>query len=354
MEHREKVHPPGGGKPLLSGPLGPRPARSASPEATVRRSGRIFAIGGGKGGVGKTFLACNLGAMMARLGKRVILVDADLGGANLHTYLGLDIPERTLNDVLARRVDRIEDVVLSTSYPNLKLISGAQSVLGAANPRYEYKARLARRLRELDADVIILDLGAGTSFNTLDTFLLSDEGVFVVVPEPTSLENAYAFIKASFFRRLRRATNDARIKTLVDRVADGRVERSIRTPADLLSAIDVMDPRAGSRLREEVNRFKPHVVMNQVRTVEDIQIGFAMRKVCRRYFGIDLDYLGYVNYDNAVWKSVRRRCLLLTEYPLSEPVEFLGRMARKLLDTQKDSEPSEPFQPRPDNLQGAG
>ena len=86
-----------------------------------------------------------------------------------------------------------------------------------------------------------------------------------------------------------------------------------------------MDPRAGSRLREEVNRFKPHVVMHQVRTVEDIQIGFAMRKVCRRYFGIDVDYLGYVNYDNAVWKSVRRRCLLLTEYPLSEPVEFLGR-----------------------------
>lgn len=292
--------------------------------------------------------------MMARLGNRVVLVDADLGGANLHTYLGLDIPERTLNDVLARRVDRIEDVVLSTSYPNLKLISGAQSVLGAANPRYDYKARLARQLRELDADVIILDLGAGTSFNTLDTFLLSDEGVFVVVPEPTSLENAYAFIKASFFRRLRRATSDARIKALVDRVADGRVERSIRTPADLLSAIDVMDPRAGSQLREEVNRFRPHVVMNQVRTVEDIQIGFAMRKVCRRYFGIDVDYLGYVNYDNAVWKSVRRRCLLLTEYPLSEPVEFLGRMARKLLDTRKDPQPAEQIRMRPDNLQGAG
>ncbi|MFQ5457370.1 MAG: AAA family ATPase, partial [Myxococcota bacterium] len=330
MEPREKVHPFGRDKSLPKGLLGARPRGSASPEAVADRPARIFAIGGGKGGVGKTFLSCNLGAMMARLGQRVVLVDADLGGANLHTYLGLDIPERTLNDVLARRVDRIEDVVLQTSYPNLKLISGAHSILGAANPRYEYKARLARRLRELDADVIILDLGAGTSFNTLDTFLLSDEGVFVVVPEPTSLENAYAFIKASFFRRLRRASTDARIKALVDRVADGRVERSIRTPADLLGAIEVMDPRAGRRLREEVNRFKPHVVMNQVRTVEDIQIGFAIRKVCRRYFGLDVDYLGYVNYDNAVWKSVRRRCMLLTEYPLSEPVEFLGRMAKKL------------------------
>ena len=354
MEPREKVHPFGGGSSVSSGLFRAGRVESASPAAEPQRTTRIFAVGGGKGGVGKTFLSCNLGAMMARQGKRVVLVDADLGGANLHTYLGLDFPERTLNDVLARRVDRIEDVVLSTSYPNLKLISGAHSVLGAANPRYEYKARLARKLRDLDADVVILDLGSGTSFNTLDTFLLSDEGVFVVVPEPTSLENAYAFIKASFFRRVRRASNDARIKALVDRVADGRMERSIRTPAELLGAIEVMDPRAGGRLREEVNRFRPHVVMNQVRTVEDIQIGFAIRKVCRKYFGLDVDYLGYVNYDNAVWKSVRRRSLLLTEYPLSEPVEFLGRMAKKLLEQDTSSRPAVPVRMRPGNLQGAG
>ncbi len=339
MEPTEKLQTYAGPSPLQNGLFAPPVVKSASTAAAPERRTRILAVGGGKGGVGKTFLACNLGAMMARLGKRVILVDADLGGANLHTYLGLDFPDRTLNDVLTRRLDRVEDAVISTSYPNLKLISGAQSVLGAANPRHDYKARLARKLRDLDADVVILDLGSGTSFNTLDTFLLSDEGIFVVVPEPTSLENAYAFIKASFFRRLRRAATDARIKTLVDRVADGRVERSIRTPADLLSAIDGMDPRAGARLREEVNRFRPHVVMNQVRTVEDIQMGFAIRKVCRRYFGLDVDYLGYVNYDNAVWKAIRKRCLLVTEYPLSEPVEFLARMAKKLLE-QEDAVPA--------------
>ena len=90
-------------------------------------------------------------------------------------------------------------------------------------------------------------------------------------------------------------------------------------------------------------------MMNQVRTVEDIQMGFAIRKVCRRYFGLDVDYLGYVNYDNAVWKSVRRRCMLLTEYPLSEPVEFLGRMAKKLLE--QETEPP-PVPLRPGTLQG--
>ena len=298
-----------------------------------RPGARILAVGGGKGGVGKSFIASNLAAVMAKLGQRVVLVDADLGGANVHTYLGMEFPGRTLNDLLTRRVDGIEDVIVPTPLANLRLISGAQSVLGAANPKHEHKARLARALREIDADVVVLDLGSGTSFNTLDFFLTSDEGIFVVVPEPTSLENAYAFIKASFFRRLRRATADARIRTLVDRVADGRAEQTIRTPAELLAAIETMDPRSGARLREEVGRFRLQVVMNQVRTSEDIQLGFAIRKVCRSYFDLDVDYLGYVNYDNAVWKSIKRRSLLLVEYPLSEPAEFIGRMARKLLQT---------------------
>jgi flagellar biosynthesis protein FlhG len=320
-----------------------------------RRAGgaRILAVGGGKGGVGKSFVACNIGAEMARLGRRVVLVDADLGGANLHTYLGLEFPGRTLNDLLTHRVDHIHDVIVPTPFPNLQLISGAQNVLGAANPRYDHKARIARAIRELDADVVILDLGSGTSYNTLDFFLVSDEGIFIVVPEPTSLENAYAFIKASFFRKLRRAATDARIKTLVDRVADGRAEQSIRTPADLLAAIDLMDPRTGARLRDDVRAFRLRVVMNQVRSVEDIQLGFAIRKVCRRYFGVDVDYLGYVNYDNAVWKSIKRRNLLLVEYPLSEPAEFIGRMARKLLQPDGAASQAEaPF--APGGLRGSG
>lgn len=332
-----KLHTYGGVAPVHGDLFGSRPAGYS--EITARPLGaRILAVGGGKGGVGKSFFACNLAAEFARTGRRVILVDADLGGANLHTYLGLEFPDRTLKDLITRRVDVVEDVIVPTGIQNLRLISGAQSVLGAANPKHEHKARLVRTLRDLEADVVVIDLGAGASFNTLDLFLVAEEGIFVVIPEPTSLENAYAFIKASFFRRLRRATADARVKTLVDRVADGRSEQSIRTPADLLSAIDGMDPRAGARIREEMHRFRLRVVMNQVRTAEDIQVGFAIRKVCRRYFDLDVDYLGYVNYDNAVWKSIKRRSLLLTEFPLSEPAVFIGRMARKLLE--KDPAPT--------------
>jgi len=331
-----KLHTYGGGTPLHEDAFGTRRSAFSEIPAPIARA-RILAVGGGKGGVGKSFFACNLAAEIARTGRRVVLVDADLGGANLHTYLGLEFPERTLKDLITRRVDVVEDVLVPTGLPNLRLISGAQSVLGAANPKHEHKARLVRTLRDLEADTVIIDLGSGTSFNTLDLFLVADEGIFVVIPEPTSLENAYAFIKASFFRRLRRATADARVKTLVDRVAEGRVGHSIRTPADLLSAIEGMDPRAGARVREEMGAFRLRVVMNQVRTAEDIQVGFAIRKVCRRYFDLDVDYLGYVNYDNAVWKSIKRRSLLLTEFPLSEPAEFISRMARKLL--QNDPAP---------------
>ncbi len=328
-----KLHTYGGGTPLHEEAFGTRRSAFSEIPAAIGPA-RILAVGGGKGGVGKSFFACNLAAEIARTGRRVVLVDADLGGANLHTYLGMEFPERTLKDLITRRVDVVEDVLVPTGLPNLRLISGAQSVLGAANPKHEHKARLIRTLRDLEADTVIIDLGSGTAFNTLDLFLVADEGIFVVIPEPTSLENAYAFIKASFFRRLRRATADARVKTLVDRVAEGRAEHSIRTPANLLSAIDGMDPRAGARVREEMRSFRLRVVMNQVRTAEDIQVGFAIRKVCRRYFDLDVDYLGYVNYDNAVWKSIKRRSLLLTEFPLSEPAVFISRMARKLLQQE--------------------
>ncbi|HEY1101659.1 MAG TPA: P-loop NTPase, partial [Myxococcota bacterium] len=165
------------------------------------RSGRIVAVGGGKGGVGKTLVATNLALALARQQRRVLLVDADLGGANAHTVLGIAPPLVTLSDVISRKA-AIDDVAVGTPYPNLRFISGALDDIGAANPQHAQKMRLLRQLSHADTDVVVLDLGAGTSFNTLDFFLIAHLGVLVVLPEPTSIENAYRFLKAAFFRRL--------------------------------------------------------------------------------------------------------------------------------------------------------
>jgi len=123
---------------------------------------KIWAVGGGKGGVGKSLIAANLGIMLARQADKVILVDLDLGGANLHTCLGVELPKYTISDFIGRHVDSIEQLIVPTTIKNLGLISGAQDLLDIANLKYAQKQRFLSKLSDLDADYVILDLGAGT------------------------------------------------------------------------------------------------------------------------------------------------------------------------------------------------
>jgi len=184
----------------------------------------IWAVGGGKGGTGKTFLAANLGLCLSKLGKRVLLVDADLGCANLHTALGMSPPSATLSDFLKGKGRSITDILIETGIPNLSLISGAQDFLEIANPRYSEKLRLIRQIQELDFEYIILDLGAGTSFTILDFFLISDHGILTVLPEPTSIENVYRFIKSAFYRRFKKVVKDPQIKEIITLAMDQKNE----------------------------------------------------------------------------------------------------------------------------------
>ena len=167
----------------------------------LQKARQIWALGGGKGGIGKSLVVSGMGIHIAQLGKKVILADTDLGGANLHTCLGLPLPKVTLADFIKRRVENLKDVVSETGFANLGLISGAQDFLEAANPKYSQKIRLLRKIQSLDIDYIILDLGSGTAYNILDFFLISDNGILVMVPEPTTMENTYRFIKSAYYLR---------------------------------------------------------------------------------------------------------------------------------------------------------
>jgi flagellar biosynthesis protein FlhG len=276
------------------------------------RSRRVISIGGGKGGIGKSLISANLGIELARRGKKVVLVDADLGGANLHTTLGVDVPRRTLSDFIERKVEHIDDVITPTSVENLGLVSGAMDHLDVANPRHAQKMRLLRHVQQMDVDYAILDLGAGTHSNTLDFFLVSDHGVLVLVPEPTAVENAYRFVKAAFWRRMRNVAQVFGYDELLRAVMGSA---SFKSPVELVQSIAQRDAEAGRNLARQLAAFRPRLIVNQARTAQDADVGQAVVAAWRKYFGLEMDYLGFIHYDDEMWRAVRARRPLLVERP---------------------------------------
>lgn len=297
---------------------------------------QIWAVGGGKGGVGKSLLTANFAITLARAGGRVVLVDLDLGGANLHTCLGIDASTKTLTDLFSPNVKNLQELVVPTSIPNLSLISGAQDSLNVANLPHAQKQKLLNKLRQLPADYVLLDLGAGTSYNTLDFFLAADVGILVVLPEPTSIENAYRFIKSAFYRKLKGIEHLYDARELVDATMDRKNELGIRTPADLIRALEEQYPEVGSKVRSAMNRFEIKLVVNQSRTETDSEIGYGVRNVCRKYFGFNLDYLGHLEYDSAVWQSVRRKRPLALEFPSSPLIPAMQKMVGQIVAEQAE------------------
>ncbi len=298
----------------------------------------MIPVGGGKGGVGKTFLVANLAAALAREGYRVVAVDGDREGANLHTCLGVAKPRCSLADFVAQREDDLRKLVLDTPIPRVQLIAATHGNLATPQPGHSRRLRLLRALRELPTDFVLVDLGAGTSPAVMDYFMIGEGGLVVIAPEPTSVENAYAFVRAAFYRRLRLAMVSHEVRRLVTLAMDQRNELGIRTPLDLLREIRASDAKEGARFVETVRAFRPRIVINDARTADDIRLGFSVQSICRKYFGIDSEYLGYVNHDDAVRRSVRARSPVVEQQPRSDAAVYIARIAAKLAAPQPSVE----------------
>jgi flagellar biosynthesis protein FlhG len=249
----------------------------------------------------------------------------------LHTCLGVDLPRTTLSDYINRKTTRIEDVLIPTGQPNLSLISGALDSLDAANPKYTQKLKLLRNIHALDAQYVILDLGAGTAFNVLDFFLVADHGILVLVPEPTSIENGYRFLKAAFFRRLQNVQAVHGLERVVDAAMKARGGGSIRTPFEVVAAVKGSDPEAGATLEGPMQLFRPRLVVNQCRSPADREVGDAVVAAWKKYFGLRMDFLSAISYDDEVWRAVRKRRPVLLECPKSEAARGFVTLADSLI-----------------------
>jgi flagellar biosynthesis protein FlhG len=187
-------------------------------------------------------------------------------------------------------------------------------------------------VRDLDVDYLICDLPPGSGLLALDFFLVAQVGLLVVMPEPTSVENTFRFIKSAFLRRLKEVRGLDPMQT----ARDGMNEGGIPSPLDVWNAAKARDPAIAERVLAEINKFRPRLVVNQSRTRADLDLGMQIRSAGRRRLGLQIDYLGHLEADDSVWLAVRRRRPLVVEYPESKVAKNVERIARKLLGTEHD------------------
>ena len=303
-------------------------------EIALDKKARLWAVGGGKGGVGKSLISANFALTLARRGRSVVAIDLDLGGSNLHTCLGIDPPKAGVGDWAMGRVQDVSEIMNQVA-PGLKIISGSADPVQITELMENRRKDLAQMISKIEADDVIIDLGAGTHDFTIEFFNLADEGILSILPEPTSVENAYRFIKAVFYNRLKQADVSSGIKEVIDAAMDQKNILGIRTPNDLFAIVERLDPQAATALRNAVKTLQPNIVINQVRSQVDIDVGRAICSVCRRYFGMELKYAGYIDYDNSVWKAVRNKKAVIQEYPYSVLANRIEHLTKALLGEEK-------------------
>ncbi|RJQ48805.1 MAG: MinD/ParA family protein [Nitrospiraceae bacterium] len=266
---------------------------------------KFWAVGGGKGGVGKSIVALMTGVSLARLGNKVILLDADLGGSNLHTLVGIQYPQYTLADFISKKVGSLEEVIMSTPVDNLKIICGADDILGMANPKYAQKNRLLNNMKKLNADFIILDLGAGTSFTTVDFFLYAPNKIVVLTPQITSIQNAYGFIKASLFRHLNDVFGkDEQAIELIKRACAPAEGETIDSIGKLFDAFLTLGGEHQDKLLNCINELKIKMIINMVRNVRERNVGRIVQSVAKNYLGLEIEDMGIVQFDNVLNASI--------------------------------------------------
>jgi len=253
---------------------------SSKSEPSSSHKSRIIAVSSGKGGVGKTNIAINLALAYQRLGKKVIVLDADLGLANVNVVLGV-IPRYNLYHLI-RQQKRMKDIILDTAY-GIQIVAGASGFSKIANLSEDERKVFIEELEELSsADVVIIDTSAGVSQNVLTFIAAADDVIIVTTPEPTAITDAYGIVKI--------------ISTEIDNLELG--------------------------LKLVVNRVKS--------VTEGRKVAERVINIAGQFLNIKLDYLGFVYEDPLVQNAViRQRPFLILDSKAKASI-CIDHMVRRL------------------------
>jgi len=293
----------------------------------------IWPIGGSKGGSGKSFLTGSLGILLAMHGKKTLLIDADFGAANLHTIMGISDPERGLSDFINHNVKTLGEVVIKTSVPNLFMISGARNNLDMANIIYMQKLKILRAISKLPYEYILLDLGAGTSFNTIDFFMMSNSGIFVTTPEPTSIENVYRLTRSVYVRKIRHMLSVHDFRSIIEKATAKNKSGTIDYLEDLIDIVKEHDPEKGKLIEKNLSELKFKLVINQMRQQDNPNLGVLMCKIIEKHVGIKMHFLGNVGFDDRVHDAVCKKTAFVYKYPYTQTTTDLREICNNVLLT---------------------
>lgn len=313
-----------------------------APKPEPAKTARIIAVAGAKGGVGKSVLASSVAIALSAAGRRVVAIDLDLGAANLHLMTGIKRPVRTLDDFFASRATSLAECAVPTAFPGLRLVAGDGARLGAANPAHQTKMRLIRHLRDLDADVIVCDLGAGTGYNTLDFWLMAGERFVVTTTEPPAILDAYAMIKTSLYRYLL-----MRLKTQPDRpecfdeieaYLHGRSEPAVAALSlrGFLAKLRERDGVIAGKMRTWVESFAIELVLNQSHGEADLALLGRLTDLAAGNLGLTPPAVTRLPREATLPNSIARLVPFVASRPESPYAWAIADLAARITGQNRD------------------
>jgi flagellar biosynthesis protein FlhG len=298
---------------------------------------RIIPVASGKGGVGKSLVAANLGVALAQAGQRVVVADLDLGASNLHLVLGHTAPQLGIGSFLNNNVKyKLTDVIVETDIRGLRFIPGDTEIPGTANLKTTQLKALVTQLLALneDTDVLILDLGAGTHQSILNFFLLSGQGIVVSAPTVTAVLNAYVFLKNAVFRLMNASFNKTSKvgKYLETLRSEGAGTRKLHIPK-ILPEIKKIDPAAYEKFKKRLDSLHPRLIMNMVSEPKEADVAMKIKRSCEEYLDLKIEHLGIIYRDMVQDTALASKMPITIYKPKSILSQAIYRIADKILES---------------------
>lgn len=295
---------------------------------------QILPIASGKGGVGKSLLSANLAIALGQAGKKVVLADLDLGASNLHLAIGHNVKSNSIGTYLTEKSD-FKSIIEPTEYENVSFIAGDSQIPGLTTLKAAQKAKLLRDFHSIDADYLILDLGAGTHQIILDFFLQSPQGILVTAPTVTATLDGYLFLKNCVFRLMyttfKRGTPG---HEFLDKVRKNSAQMKSLYIPQITQALEQVDPENTKLFKARMKQFCPRLILNMISDPKEANNATRVRNSCKQYLGLDIDYLGLMYRDQLQEKALSSRLPVTIYKPHSVLSQAIFRIAEKIIETE--------------------